>query len=144
MSSPSSSQGNLAGHCRLWHLGAGDHQSLHSSRGLIWPGPGPGCMELSGFVFSPHRAPVPTKITALKCSRQSRKKKHQGNAGAGIRRGRRLVMRSGLCVLGRLIRWLSLIRDWPGTVQGGTIGVPGTQWEGNYVLARTQREEAST
>lgn len=89
-------------------------RSLH---GLIWPGPGPGCTELCLCFLSP-QGPVPTKSVALKCRGQSRKKKHQGNAAAGIRRGRRLVMRSELCVLGRLIRWLSLIRDWPGTVQG--------------------------
>lgn len=97
---PSSSQGSLAGHCRLWHLRGGGHQSLHGSQSLIWPRPGPGCPELSGFVCSALRAPVPTKTAALK----SRKRNHQGSAGAGIRRGRRLVMRCGLCVLGRLIR----------------------------------------
>lgn len=116
---PSSSQGSLAGHSRLWHL--------RGNRGWVGPCTAQGALSgqdlgqparSSGFVFSPHRAPVPTKRVALKCSVQSRKRKHQGNAGAGIRRRRRLVMRSELCVLGKLIRWLSLIRDWPGTVWG--------------------------
>lgn len=92
-------------------------RSLHGSRSLIWPGPGPGCTELC-LCFLSSQGPVPTKSVALECRGRSRKKKHQGNAGAGIRRGRRLVMRSELCVLGRLIRWLSLIRGWPGPVQG--------------------------
>lgn len=112
-----------------------------SSRSLIWPGPVPGCMELSAFVFSPHRAPVPTKSVALKCSGQSRKRKHQGNAGAGIRRGRRLVMRSELCVLGKLIRWLSLIRDWPGTVWGDNRCPQDTM--GGELRPRTHTEGGS-
>lgn len=121
---------------RLWV-----HPSLHGSRSLIWPGPAPGCMQLSAFVFSPHRASVPTKSVALKCSGQSRKRKHQGNAGAGIRRGRRLVMRSELCVLGKLIRWLSLIRDWPGTVWGDNRCPQDTM--GGELRPRTHTEGGS-
>lgn len=111
-------QGSLAGHSRLWHLGAIVGASVPARLTEPYlPGPGPGCTELWLCFFS-SQGSVPTKTVALKCSGQSRKSKHQGNAGAGIRRGRRLVMRSELCVLGKLIRWLSLIRDWPGTVQG--------------------------
>lgn len=116
---PSSSQGSQAGHRRLWHL--------RGHRGCVIPCLAHGALSgqalgqparSSGFVFSPHRAPVPTKPAALKCNGRSRQKSHEGNAGAGISRGRRLVMTSGLCVLGRLIRCLGLIRDRPGAVQG--------------------------